>query len=148
MMTAVLQVPRKKEVTLTTDQLLHRLIYDASRELGLPKWQAEQAADGGMMKVDGIQISISCLETDVQKDAIVVAKLAVMVCPDSIRQLLEINLIAAIALHSTISIDSDGDAILLALLPIEKSDASFFANHVSQMALFATTVQQQIGKSL
>ena len=143
-MTAVLKVSIGADETLTSDQLLHRLLTSAARELGLSKKQSEEAADLRVMCVDGVKISISCLETDVQKDAIVVAKLAVPVDPASIRQLLEINLIAAIALNSTIAIDCDGAAILLALIPIATSAPASLASHISQMALFANTVEYQI----
>lgn len=145
-MSAVLQVTRSHERDLTTEQLVHSLCYAAARELGLPKKQSEQAAALGIMKVDGIKISITCLETDTQRDAIIVAKLAVSINPISLRELLEINLVAAIALNSTIAIDSDGDAVLLAVFPIESSNGSFLAKHVSQMALFAETIKRQIGQ--
>ena len=143
-MTAVLQVSRKIESELSSDQMLQRLLNSAARELGFTKKQSEEAAEIGMMRVDGVKISISCLETDVQKDAIVVAKLAVPVDPASIRQLLEINLIAAIALNSTIAIDCDGAAVLLALVPIATAAPSSFANHIGQMALFANTLECQL----
>ena len=116
----------------------------AARALGLSKRQANEAAELGCMRVDGIQISVSCLETDVQKDAVIIAKLNVPVDPASLRQLLEINLVEAIALQSTIAIDCNGDAILMALLPVFTSAPSTLANHISQMALFANTLEIQI----
>src|SRR5436305_1348899 len=100
------------------------------------------------MRVDGTKMSISCMETDIQKDAIIVAKLTVPVDPASIRQLLEINLIAAIAMKSTIAIDCDGEAILLSLVPLATSNPSSFASHISQMALFANTLECQIANRL
>lgn len=145
-MSAVFQVSRKTEPT-TTDQVLNRLLCLAARELGLSKRQSEEAAEIGLMRVDGVKISISCMETDVQKDAVVIAKLAVPVDPASLRQLLEINLIAAIALNSTIAIDCDGAAILLALIPIATAAPAALANHISQMALFAKTLEIQFGPS-
>lgn len=141
-MSAVFQVARKTETT-TTDQVLHRLLSLAARELGLSKKQSEEAAEIGVMRVDGVKISISCMETDMQRDAVVVAKLSVPVDPASLRQLLEINLIAAITLGSTITIDCDGAAILLGLVPIATAGPASFANHISQMALFANTLALQ-----
>ena len=144
-MTAVLQVSDNQRIIPTADQVLNQLMYAIARELGLGKRQAEQAANARSLRLDGIQVSVSCLETDLHRDAIIVAKLPLTLDPDSTRQLLEINLIAAIALHATIAIDSDGDAILLAMLPIEVTGAAGFAKHISQMVLFATTVQQLVG---
>lgn len=143
-MTAVLQVTKQVREHATTEQELQRRLGLAARELGLSKRQASEAAELGCMRVDGIQISVSCLETDVQKDAVIVAKLNVPVDPASLRQLLEINLVAAIALQSTIAIDCNGDAILMALLPVFTSAPSTLANHISQMALFANTLEIQI----
>lgn len=143
-MSAVFQVSNKAE-TSTTDQVLHRLLSLAARELGLSKKQSDEAAEVGVMRVDGVKISISCMETDVQKDAVVVAKLAVPVDPASLRQLLEINLIAAIALNSTIAMDCDGAAILMALVPIATAVPASLAHHISQMALFANTLEIQFG---
>jgi hypothetical protein len=143
-MTAVLQVSKPAEARVTTEQELQRRLKLAARELGLSKKQALEAAELGCMRVDGIQISVSCLETDVQKDAVVVAKLNVPVDPASLRQLLEINLVAAIALQSTIAIDCNGSAILMALLPVFGSTPEALANHISQMALFANTLEIQV----
>lgn len=143
-MTAVLQRPAQAEEDMTTEQELQRRLRLAARELGLSKKQALEASELGCMRVDGIQISVSCLETDVQKDAVIVAKLNVPVDPASLRQLLEINLVAAIALHSTIAIDCNGSAILMALLPVYESSPSAMANHISQMALFANTLEIQV----
>ena len=145
-MTAVLQVSDSQRIIQTADQVLHRLLFSIAKELGLGKKQAEQAAEARSLRLDGIHVSISCLETDLHRDAIIVAKLPLLLYPETIRQLLEINLIAAIALHATIAIDSDGEAILLAVLPIEETDAASFAKHIGQMVLFAMTVQQQVGK--
>lgn len=145
-MTAVLQVSDNQRIIPTADQVLNQLMYAIARELGLGKRQAEQAANARSLRLDGIQVSVSCLETDLHRDAIIVAKLPLTLDPDSTRQLLEINLIAAIALHATIAIDSDGGAILLAMLPVEETTAVVFAKHISQMVLFALTVQQQIGE--
>lgn len=146
-MMAVLQVKDAERAVPTADQVLRQLLYVIARDLGLGRKQSEQASEIGKFRIDGIQVSISCLETDSQREAIIVAKLPVRLEPESIRQLLEINLIAAIALHATIAIDSDGDAILLAMLPILQADASSFVKHITQMALFAATVRQQIGES-
>ena len=143
-MSAVFQVSRKAEST-TTDQVLQRLLSLSARELGLSKKQSAEAAEIGVMRVDGVKISISCMETDAQKDVVVVAKLTVPVDPASLRQLLEINLIAAIALNSTIAIDCDGAAILMALMPIATATPPSLANHISQMALFANTLEVQFG---
>lgn len=143
-MTALLQIREVKKVAVTTDQALSELVYLMARELGLGKKQAETAASLGTLRVDGLRISITCLETDLHQDAVITAKLSILLDPDAIRHLLEINLIAAIALHATIAIDSDGDPILLALLPIRGMTAGTFAGQLSQMALFATTVQQQV----
>lgn len=143
-MSAVFQVSRNPETT-NTDQVLYQLLCLAARELGLSKKLAEEAAQMGVMRVDGVKISISCIETDIQKDAVVVAKLAVPIDPASLRQLLEINLIAAIALNSTIAIDCDGAAILLALLPIATAEPASLASHISQMVLFANTLENQFG---
>ncbi|MBC7500369.1 MAG: hypothetical protein H7315_07715 [Herminiimonas sp.] len=143
-MRAALQVSSGNESVLTTEQALHELLRMAGKELGLSKKDAHGAAQGGVMRVDGVHVSISCFETDVQRDAIIVAKLNVPVNPASIRQLLEINLVATIALGSTIAIDCDGQAILLSLLPIFTSSHTFLANHISQMALFANTLELQI----
>lgn len=145
-MTAVLQVSDSQRIAPTADQVLHQLLYSIARELGLGKKHAELAADARSFRLDGIEVSISCLETDQQRDAVIVAKLPLALDAESIRQLLEINLIAAIALHATIAIDSDGEAILLAMLPVEETTAVAFAKHISQMVLFALTVQQQVGK--
>ncbi len=147
-MTAALQVSADVDPLLTTEQALNQLLRQAARELGLSKRQAQEAAEIGTLRVDGVQISISCLETDVQKDAVVVAKLNVPVDPAAIRQLLEINLVAAIALSSTIAIDCNGSAILLALVPIITSEPAFLAGHISQMALFANTLEIQIANRL
>jgi hypothetical protein len=146
-MAAALQISTDTEPALTTEQALHSLLNMACRELGLSKREANEAAQGGSMRVDGVQVSVSCLETDVQRDAIIVAKLNVPVDPASIRQLLEINLVASIALSATIAIDCDGHAILLALLPIFTSVPGFLANRISQMALFANTLEMQMARS-
>ncbi len=143
-MTALLQSPKEARDNPTTEQELQRRLGLAARELGLSKKQAQEAAESGRMRVDGILISISCLETDVQKDAVVVAKLNVPVDFAALRQLLEINLVAAIALRSTIAIDCNGAAILMALLPVLSSAPTALANHISQMALFANTLEIQI----
>ena len=144
-MTAVLHVSENQQLVLTADQVLHRLLYSIACELGLGKKEAELAAEARALRIDGIYVSMSCLETDLHQDVIIVAKLSVNLSHDATRQLLEMNLIAAIALHATIAIDSDGDAILLAMLPIEVTGAAGFAKHISQMVLFATTVQQLVG---
>jgi hypothetical protein len=146
-MTAALKISTDNESAATTEQALHSLLNMACRELGLSRREANAAAQGGSMRVDGVQVSVSCLETDVQRDAIIVARLNVPVDPASIRQLLEINLVAAIALSATIAIDCDGHAILLALLPIFTSAPVFLANHISQMVLFANTLEVQMAKS-
>jgi hypothetical protein len=143
-MTAVLQVSKKHDKPLSSDQLLHQLISQAARELGLSRKQSEDAAAVRSLRVDGVKMTISCLETDVQKDAIIVAKLAVPIDFGSMRQLLEINLIAAVALNSTIAIDCEGAAILLALMPIVTSKPAVVANQISQMAVFANTLEFQI----
>jgi hypothetical protein len=143
-MTAVLQVSKKHDKPLSRDQLLHQLISQAARELGLSRKQSEDAAAVRSLRVDGVKMTISCLETDVQKDAIIVAKLAVPIDFGSMRQLLEINLIAAVALNSTIAIDCEGAAILLALMPIVTSKPAVVANQISQMAVFANTLEFQI----
>ncbi|MES2831666.1 MAG: CesT family type III secretion system chaperone [Pseudomonadota bacterium] len=145
-MTAVLQVSRKNESAMTGDQLLHEMLISTARELGFSKKQSQEAAEAGSMKVDGVKITVTCLETDAQKDAIIVAKLAVPTEGDAIRQLLEINLIAAIAMRSTIAIDCDGEAILLALVPIASATPTSFAHHIGQMALFANTLECQLAK--
>ena len=147
-MTAVFKIPGKFEPIMTTEQVLQQLLKSAARELGLSKKQAQEASEIGTMRVDGVHMTVSCLETDVQKDAIVVAKLRVPVDPASIRQLLEINLVAAIAVGSTIAIDCNGAAILLALIPILKAEPATLANHISQMALFANTLELQIADRL
>lgn len=146
-MTAVLQVSDSQRIAPTADQVLHQMLYSIARELGLGKKQAELAADARSLRLDGIHVSISCLETDLQRDAVVVAKLPLTLDADSFRQLLEINLIAAIALHATIAIDSDGEVVLLAMLPVEETTVVAFAKHISQMVLFALTVQQQVNKN-
>lgn len=143
-MTAVLKMSTKKEPTLTGDQLLHQMLISTARELGFSKKQSLEAAQAGSMRVDGVKITVTCLETDAQKDAIVVAKLAVPTEGNAIRQLLEINLIAAIAMRSTIAIDCDGEAILLALVPIANATPTSFAQHIGQMALFANTLECQL----
>ena len=123
-MTALLQVSNNETIAPTADRVLRQLISSIARELGLGKKLAEQAAEVGTMRIDGIYVSISCLETDLHQDAIIVAKLPIELQADSIRQLLEINLIAAIALHASIAINSDGEAILLSTLPIVQQQVS------------------------
>jgi hypothetical protein len=145
-MMAALKVSKFRDVVPTTEQMLQHLLMLAARALGLSKKHAQEAAEIGNMRVDGVQISVSCLETDAQQDAIIVAKLAVPCDPAAIRHLLEINLIAAIAMHSTIAIDCDGQAILLSLVPIGSTEPSAFASRISEMALFANTLEAQLAR--
>jgi len=146
-MTAALQLSKKNETSMTGEQRLHQMLIATARELGFSKKQSEEAAEAGTMRVEGVKITVTCLETDTQKDAIVVAQLAVPIAGDTIRQLLEINLIAAIAMRSTIAIDCDGAAILLALVPIKEATPISFAHHIGQMAMFANTLECQLSRS-
>ena len=147
-MTVAVQIESAGNASLLGDQRFYNLLFAAARELGLSKKQAGDAASIGALSVDGVHITVSSLETDVKKDIIVVAKLVLPIDPASIRQLLEINLIATIALHSTIAIDCDGCAILLSLLPVATCTATALSSQISQMALFAHTLEYQITCSL
>ena len=105
-MTVAVQIESAGNASLLGDQRFYNLLFAAARELGLSKKQAGDAASIGALSVDRVHITVSSLETDVKKDIIVVAKLVLPIDPASIRQLLEINLIATIALLSCTSVIS------------------------------------------
>lgn len=143
-MPATLLAARPEEVDSSADEQLNRLFYLSALELGLSKIQSQQAVANRYFLLENIRLSVARFETEIQRDAIVLARLDISLNADALRQLLEINLIASIALNSTIAIDADGDPVLLSILPIFSTTPEAFSKHLSQMVLFSKTIQKQL----